>query len=292
MRLIRFATVISTIAAALVLQIAGSPNASACAGDLPANYAPVPPRILNAGQSFTDSMSGLRLQMQGDGNLVLTYTPTSTPVWDSHTAGHGAYFIVQSDGNAVVYDKAHHAVFNTGTSSVSDPSNRVLVIDRSGRLAVLTRSATVLYRSSGRLPSNIYSLVGGFSYTGSTAELVMQPDGNLVSHFVGKVVWNSGTSGHRHAYAATLRNLDFVVMDNTHTYFSTNTASSKCARTCSYWPELLLAWDTGRVSLYAQEGGFLLWNSQFGHTPAAVGTRAAARVPSDLAPAAMTSSSC
>jgi hypothetical protein len=47
--------------------------------------------------------------MQGDGNLVVyRYDPTlghDVPAWASNTSEHpGAYVVVQSDGNLVIYN--------------------------------------------------------------------------------------------------------------------------------------------------------------------------------------------
>ena len=43
---------------------------------------------------------------RGDGNLVV-YNASGAAVWSSVTWGHpGAYLVVQSDGNLVIYDGA------------------------------------------------------------------------------------------------------------------------------------------------------------------------------------------
>ncbi|MDK2124066.1 hypothetical protein [Parachitinimonas caeni] len=53
------------------------------------------------------------LVMQSDGNLVFMIDPgkaTQNAIWHSNTWGHpGAYFVMQDDGNAVVYDAGQPA---------------------------------------------------------------------------------------------------------------------------------------------------------------------------------------
>ena len=61
------------------------------------------------------------LAMQGDGNLVMYRKRDGAAIWSSRTWGHsGAYAVMQTDGNVVVYPSgggpsSHDALWSTGT---------------------------------------------------------------------------------------------------------------------------------------------------------------------------------
>jgi hypothetical protein len=64
--------------------------------------------------SNTSGKGGVKLIMQGDGNLVL-YTSSNKPVWATNTGGKGASFArMQDDGNLVVYVQGN-STFATNT---------------------------------------------------------------------------------------------------------------------------------------------------------------------------------
>jgi len=88
------------------------------------------------------SPGGVRLSMQGDGNLVI-YSPVSQgdmPIWDSGTYVPGSSLWMQSDGNLVIYDQNHDWVWDTATgwpgsvATLQDDGN--LVVYRPGHIAV------------------------------------------------------------------------------------------------------------------------------------------------------------
>ncbi len=61
--------------------------------------------------------AGLKLVVQGDGNLVLN-DAASQPIWNTGTYGQGVApyrLVVQGDGNLVLYDAASQPIWNTGT---------------------------------------------------------------------------------------------------------------------------------------------------------------------------------
>jgi hypothetical protein len=79
-----------------------------------------PDDLLTMGQSLVPNDAlyspnrAFRLQMQGDGNLVLRQGAAA--VWSSGTSGHpGAWAAMQTDGNFVVYSNKSVALFNTET---------------------------------------------------------------------------------------------------------------------------------------------------------------------------------
>src|SRR5450756_534411 len=57
--------------------------------------------------------------MQGDGNFVM-YGPGGVYIWDTATDGHpGAWLTIQNDGNVVIYDTAGNPLWATNTNIIS-----------------------------------------------------------------------------------------------------------------------------------------------------------------------------
>ncbi|OIJ97810.1 hypothetical protein BIV25_13470 [Streptomyces sp. MUSC 14] len=152
--------------------------------------------------THTSGHSGAYAVMQTDGNLVV-YSSTGTALWSTHTNGHsGAYFLVQDDGNLVVYGAGGGP--STGGSLWADGTN--------------VHSATI---GSGQ------QLKAGWWAQAKYTRLAMQPDGNLVLYRKrdGKAIWSTGTSGHSGAYASMQADGNLVVYSSTgaalwstHTY--------------------------------------------------------------------------
>lgn len=70
--------------------------------------------VFYEGSGIRNPVSGHRLVMQCDGNLVL-YTSSNRPLWQSGTAGHPeAILAAQSDGNIVIYGNGV-PLWHTGT---------------------------------------------------------------------------------------------------------------------------------------------------------------------------------
>ncbi len=64
----------------------------------------------------TDGRQTGGVVMQGDGNLVI-YDRNGVPIWASGTDGHpGAVLVMQDDGNLVIYDVNGRALWATGTN--------------------------------------------------------------------------------------------------------------------------------------------------------------------------------
>lgn len=73
-------------------------------------------------QIIAESQSrNCRLIFQRDGNLVLRSVPTNEPLWNSKTAGRGARWTLQSDGNFVLYSQDGTAVGYSGTKDAVAP---------------------------------------------------------------------------------------------------------------------------------------------------------------------------
>jgi len=112
-------------------------------------------------------MLGVR-NVQTDGNLVLYKTQNYNAIWFTSTSNYRNYapfkFVIQEDGNMVLYDKDGTARWNSGT--VQKPKG----------FAEDKKEKTVWWK----------------------VELRLQTDGNLVLYREdGKVLWSSGTQGRK-----------------------------------------------------------------------------------------------
>ena len=164
-------------------------------------------RRLNGGQSI--SSTSMSLTMQSDGNLVayLKTGPSGTgpAMWASGTYGHsGAYAVMQSDGNFVVYSSGGTALWSTGTSG---HSGAYATLQNDGNFVLYSSGGTALWSDARWVRSQTIGsgqkLTAGWWTQGKYTRLVMQPDGNLVVYrnSDGKGIWSSGTYGHAGAYA-------------------------------------------------------------------------------------------
>lgn len=72
-------------------------------------------------QSGTSGHPGAFAVMQTDGNLVV-YSRTRRPLWNSRTDGNpGAHLDMQDDGNLVIYSRSGRVLWHTGTDGVAGP---------------------------------------------------------------------------------------------------------------------------------------------------------------------------
>ncbi len=174
--------------------------AAVMAGGISASTAPASTSQLLVGQSLVRgeglvAVGGVyRLEMQGDGNLVL-YGPGSIPRWAAPGPSAATRVILQGDGNLVMYDVANRPVWSSQTPG--DAPNR-LTMQGDGNLVLYGptgpywATATVQAPSAGPVATakasgagtlgvgrsllrgqSISSVSGGF-------RLSMQGDGNLV----------------------------------------------------------------------------------------------------------------
>ncbi|MFN6508529.1 hypothetical protein [Xanthomonas translucens] len=87
------------------------------------------------GNSFSTSNGAARLDFSASGNLEI-YT-NGALTWQSGTAGSGELAVMQSDGNFVIYNAAGNAVWNTGTSGLTDA---YLALGPNGALNIIART--------------------------------------------------------------------------------------------------------------------------------------------------------
>jgi len=105
---------------------------------------PPPCGVLHGGHSLTKGESvgscsgGYTFVMQTDGNLV-QYDSAHHPLWASNTVGSGDRVDMQTDGNLVVYTSANKAVWNSHTEG-----------NAGAYFAVQTDSNIVVYSAGGR----------------------------------------------------------------------------------------------------------------------------------------------
>ncbi|HEV2402958.1 MAG TPA: hypothetical protein VGS08_02035 [Candidatus Saccharimonadales bacterium] len=146
-----------------------------------------------------------RFVMQTDGNLVL-YGKDGVPDWSSGTYGYtGDHLALQTDGNLVIYSSSNQPLWSSGTNGVPDgydyitqslsspavlfPGQQLSTADRSRILKLQTDGNLVLYSSGNPTWSS-------GTYGQPSAELYMQPDGNLVIYGTsGQSLWASATNG-------------------------------------------------------------------------------------------------
>lgn len=140
--------------------------------------------------SSTAGSDQLRLRMQGDGNLV--FYAGARPVFHTGTHGHpGAFLILQSDGNPVVYSPAGRPLW----AGYPRCDSLVSAVGEIG----LDPAAPVL-RPGWALRS-----------PRGTSQLIMQTDGNLVLYSAGRARWSSGTVGATGAYATLQSDGNLVI---------------------------------------------------------------------------------
>ncbi|MGW4379711.1 hypothetical protein [Kitasatospora sp. NPDC004531] len=165
---------------------------------------------MTSGETRTDHTDSTALQMQPDGNLVLSLVnSTGGPdhvMWASGTWGNpGAYAVMQTDGNLVVYGQGGTALWSTrswgspGAKAYFSGFGNLYVYVVNGPKA-LWESHTARVAASFCNPGASRPYHQGELYAGSWAQsagvwLIMQPDGNLVIYRKrdNAPIWSSGT---------------------------------------------------------------------------------------------------
>jgi hypothetical protein len=168
-------------------------------------------QTLAAGDELDSSGGGYRFVMQGDGNAVV-YGP-GAPQWGSSTSGGGNRLVLQTDGNAVIYTAQGRPVWNSGTggrsvSSLLMQSDGNLVIYGADGRPTWSRTTGVVAPPPPPLTTVGSQLAAGRQLQGAQqlasggSAAIMQTDGNLVVYVNGRPQWQSGTGGHPGAFLA------------------------------------------------------------------------------------------
>ena len=161
---------------------------------------------LAPGQYLQSADERYKLQMQPDGNLVL-----STPgyaIWSTATAGNpGAKAIMQPDGNFVVYRANGTALWSTRTSA----ANATIGVQPDGNIVVRNSADAALW-SSGTYSDQLFGpdflKIGQYLKSADGRyQLLLQPDSNLVLYGPTGARW-SAASVNSGAVRLTLQSSD------------------------------------------------------------------------------------
>jgi len=153
------------------------------------NTRTLPTAHLLTGQQLQTANKLFRFVMQGDGNLVL-YNQNNLPLWASGTDQNpGAFFNLQTDGNMVVYNKDSKPIWNSSTSGNAISQ---LIIQPDGNLVLYNsdyratwQSGTIQKQLAADTTNSLRSpqqLSVGQSIVSDNQQYktVLQGDGNLV----------------------------------------------------------------------------------------------------------------
>jgi len=142
-----------------------------------------PGQMLRTGQSVHSPSRRFELVQQSDGNLVLYHLSNGKKgaLWGTMTASPGAFTIMQTDGNLVVYSKARKALWASNTGR---HGGAFLAVQNDGNVVVYSKAKKALWSRHefiGELPPG-YRLKPGMVVLSPSRRyfLVQQTDGNLV----------------------------------------------------------------------------------------------------------------
>ncbi|NQX06587.1 hypothetical protein HQQ82_17430 [Rathayibacter sp. VKM Ac-2856] len=212
---------------------------------------------LYADQQITSSDGGSRFVMQGDGNAVV-YDASGRPTFSTETAGVGSRIEMQSDGNLVVYTASGRPVWQSGTAGSYGAS---LVMQNDGNLVVYRTDGSAAWSSFGQAAPPAVSgdtLTGGSALRSgqqltsrdSRSRAVMQGDGNFVVYSNGSVRWSSGTSGAGNRLEMQ-GDGNAVVYSGSRSLWQSSTAGNPGAR--------MVMQDDGNLVIYS--GSRPVWSS-------------------------------
>jgi hypothetical protein len=189
---------------------------------------------------WANSVSASFTVMQTDGNLV-SYDAVGRPLWASNTAGNGtSTFIVQDDGNLVVYRASDaRPTWASNTVQALPPPQPAGTTDRLAAGQGLLRGGRVLTSASG-------------AYT-----LVLQAaDGNLVLYHNGVgAIWSSGS-----------RDDDWLVnqTDGNEVLYRSTGTPLWASDTAGQGAATLVLQNDGNLVLYRDADGVPIWGTGTG----------------------------
>ncbi len=148
---------------------------------------------LKANQSLNSANGSYRFILQGDGNVVL-YTSAKKALWSSKTVGKGgSRLTMQGDGNLVLYTSSNKAVWSTKTNgkgavrAVLQGDGNFVLYSSSGRAVWATNTATSDGGSGG---SDGGGSSGGDTGGGSSS-------GSGIKHIGTTQIWDKDGQGIR-----------------------------------------------------------------------------------------------
>ncbi|NQX03848.1 hypothetical protein HQQ82_03440 [Rathayibacter sp. VKM Ac-2856] len=228
----------------------GTPAWSASAGRIaePARDTLDTGSSLTFGHRLTSENGLFRAEMQRDGNLV-GYGPGGV-VWNTDTRGAGNRFVMQDDGNAVLYAADGSVKWATGTSG----ADLRAVLGDNGVLSLLDEDDTIIWDSQMALPgSSLYGpndLATGGQLRSNNGDYrtVVQKDGNVVVYGPQGALWSSQTGGVNSSLEIFENGRLQIVADNGAITWSAQPAAGGTA------PFRLVMQDDGNLVEYDADG--------------------------------------
>jgi hypothetical protein len=208
------------------------------------------------GETLYSADGLVHLQLTTTGDLVLARA--SRTIWASNTAGNpGAFLILQSDGNLVLYAADGRALFNSHTWNHTG----VVLSIQGDVFAAVMSGPTMLWASTDwQLLTGQTLLSGDSLYSPSRVyRLNLQIDGNLVLLKNGVPQWNAHSQGNPGDHGAMQADGNFVL-------YSTRGAVLFNTETWSYPRAHLELGDTGNFLI--RLGGVAEWTRLNGSTAA------------------------
>ncbi|MEF2975743.1 excalibur calcium-binding domain-containing protein [Subtercola sp. YIM 133946] len=160
-----------------------------------------PGETLQPSEQLASAAGGFRFVVQGDGNAVV-YTESSQALWNSSTFVADSRLVMQTDGNLVLYKPSGAPAWNSGTAN--NPGAYV-VMQSDGNLVIYaggvakwnsfaaSHPAPAAPVSTDTLAANA-QLTANTQLTSGANSAVMQGDGNFVVYASGRAPWSSRTN--------------------------------------------------------------------------------------------------
>ncbi len=181
--------------------------------------------------------------VQSDGNAVVY--GNGRALWTTGTSGRpGARLVVQGDGNAVVYSTTDQPLWQSATSG----SGAVLGLDTDGGLVLDTNAGRVWRNNApgtdtAAPPTTLTD--GQYLHSASRQYVAAeQTDGNFVVYGYGQAIWSSRTAGTGRSRLALQPDGNLVV-------YSGSGAPVWQSSTAGTGPGVLAMQDDGNLVLYA-----------------------------------------
>jgi YD repeat-containing protein len=170
---------------------AGSPGPFPSSSCSIGNYLIAGQRI-NANQCIVSPHGQYFLYMAPDGNFYIYNWANGTAPWGAPTYGHpGAYAILQTDGNLVVYDANNVALWSSGTGGTNaerldmEDDGRIIIYKSAWNSGTSTGQFNYTTLAHPGCDAGIGTGTTGVLGAGQCFELLLQSGGNLVIYDLG-----------------------------------------------------------------------------------------------------------
>lgn len=208
---------------------------------------------LTPGQYLNSANGQYKFILQTDGNLVL-YNAANQALWASNTGGQSVReCIMQYDGNLVIYTTSGQPIWASNTAGNIGANLKVL----DGKVVINSSSSSPLWATDALYANRLLKVNQYLRSTNGQYKLVMEPDGRLVLYnAANQQLWASGAvnpmviqckmqdDGNLAIYARAF-------LGGQTTIWSTNTAGNPGA--------YMVVQNDGNVVVYSPSGS-LLWD--------------------------------